>query len=139
MVVCVVGSRPGPARPSPARPSPGHAPLAPPPRHVRAPLPLNLISYPVQQPPPTSLPPLSHFSSTSFALGVIRWTVATIVEPRGELPPPSLFPSPLPPPPFPVRPCWPLAVPWLRPSRALGRAPRSRLGRALAARPGRVP
>jgi hypothetical protein len=103
--------------------------LAPHTPHV--PLPLYLILFPAQQLPL----PLSHLSSTSFALGVIRWTLATIVEPRGELPPPSLFPSPLPPPPFPVHPCWPPAAPprprarpWPRPYWALaaplpGRAP----------------
>jgi hypothetical protein len=90
--------------------------LAPHTPHV--PLPLYLILFPAQQLPL----PLSHLSSTSFALGVIRWTVAAIIEPRGELPPPSLFPSPLPPPSFPARPCWPLAAPRPRPGRAIVRA-----------------
>jgi hypothetical protein len=63
VVVRVVGSLPGSSRPSPAQPGPGRAPQTPP---MRAqPLPLYLILFPAQQPPPTSLPSLSHL----FALG----------------------------------------------------------------------
>jgi hypothetical protein len=72
-------TQPGPARRDP------RAPSTPTP-HAR-PLHLYLILFPARQPPPISLPPLSHLSSTSFALGVIRWAVAAIVELRGELPP----------------------------------------------------
>jgi hypothetical protein len=85
-----VGFRPGP-RSVPARdPTRRLAPLPPP----CAPPTLYLIFVSRAA---TSM----SLSSTSFSLGVIRWTVAAIVEPRGELPPP-LSPSPLPLPPSPA-------------------------------------
>jgi hypothetical protein len=73
-------ARPG-MRPDPAQPLAPHLPHAP---HV--PLSISFL-FPAQQLPSPSLIPL--------ALGVIRWTVATIIEPRGELPlpPPLSLPS----------------------------------------------
>ena len=69
VVVRAMGFWPGPRRdpdrPLPARPWRPHLP--------HAPLPLSIsFSFPAQQLPL----PLLHLSSTSFALGVIRWTVA---------------------------------------------------------------
>jgi hypothetical protein len=60
VVMRVVGSLPGPSQPIPALPGPGRVPLAPPPPMRANPLPLYLILFPAQQPPPTPLPPLFH-------------------------------------------------------------------------------
>jgi hypothetical protein len=83
------------ARPGPAL---ARAPWRPPP-HACPTSPLYLIFLF----PHSNFPlPLFHLSSTSFALGVIQWTVAAIVGSRGELPLP--LSSPLPPSSLPVCP-----------------------------------
>jgi hypothetical protein len=109
VVVRAVGFRPGPA---PGAPTPHARPLS---------LPLIFFSRAATSSP--SLPPLFHLLFPRCdPVGGCR-----DLEPRGELPPPSVFPSPLPPPPFPARPCWPLAVPLAASlaARAPGALPRS--------------
>jgi hypothetical protein len=119
------------ARPATRVPDPAQ-PLAPPPPPMSAPS-LSLSHFRFQR--INFISPLFHLSSTSFALGVIRWMVVAIVEPRGELPP-----SPLPLPPSPACPLpghaspSPVA-PSLVPSRALPRPARRPWRRA----PGRAP
>jgi hypothetical protein len=119
----VFGLACGPTRDPSTRP--GQAPGAPTSPHER-PLPLSLSHFRFQR--INFISPLFHLSSTSFVLGVIRWTVVPIVEPRGELPPPLPLSSPassLPRVPSP----WPhvalpgRALPRPRPPRSPARAP----------------